>query len=63
VALSLNRVIIERLQRRNTSQKPSRNVTNVAVVSVSKGRATGGDASEIDRGIGGTATSGAASDE
>jgi NTE family protein len=41
VALSLNRVIIERLQRRNTSQKPSRNVTNVAVVSVSKGRATG----------------------
>jgi len=41
LALSLNRVIIERLQRRNTSQKPSRNVTNVAVVSVSHGLAPG----------------------
>ena len=37
LALTLNRVIIERLQRRNTSQKPLRNVTNIAVVSVSAG--------------------------
>jgi len=37
LALNLNRVIIERLQRRNTSQKPRRNVTNIAVVSVSAG--------------------------
>jgi NTE family protein len=37
LALNLNRVIIERLQRRNSSQKPERNVTNIAVVSVSAG--------------------------
>ncbi len=35
LALSLNRVVIERLHRRNTSQKTDRNVTNVAVLSVS----------------------------
>jgi NTE family protein len=37
LALNLNRVIIERLQRRNTSQKPLRNITNIAVVAVSPG--------------------------
>ena len=37
LAISLNRVIIERLQRWNTSQKAARNVTNVAVLSVSEG--------------------------
>ena len=39
LALNLSRVIIERLQRRNTSHKPVRNVTNIAVVSVSAGLA------------------------
>ena len=37
LALNLNRVIIERLQRSNTSQKTDRNVTNVAVLSISEG--------------------------
>ena len=37
LTLNLNRLIIERLQRSNTSQKRARNVTNIAVVSVSKG--------------------------
>jgi NTE family protein len=37
LALNLNRIIIERLQRRNTSQKIARNVTNVALVSISDG--------------------------
>ncbi len=41
LALNLNRVIIERLQRRNTSQKPRRNVTNIAVISVSEGLQSG----------------------
>ncbi len=36
LALKLNRVIIERLQRRNTSQKTVHNVTNVAVLSISE---------------------------
>ena len=36
LALNLNRIIIERLQRRNTSQKTIRNVTNVAVLSISE---------------------------
>ena len=36
LALNLNRVIIERLQRRNSSQKPIRNVTNLALLSVSE---------------------------
>ena len=39
LALNLSRVIIERLQRRNTSHKPVRNVTNIAVVSVGAGLA------------------------
>ena len=37
LAVNLTRVIIDRLQRRNTSQKPIRNVTNIAVISVSEG--------------------------
>src|SRR6516165_9315386 len=37
LALNLSRFIIERLQRKNTSQKPAHNVTNVAVVSISEG--------------------------
>jgi NTE family protein len=37
LTMHLNRVIIERLQRRNTSQKLRRNVSNIAVVSVSAG--------------------------
>ena len=37
LALTLSRVIIERLQRRNTTPKPMRRVTNIAVVSVSEG--------------------------
>ena len=37
LALNLNRVIIERLQRRNTSQKMTRSISNVAVVSISDG--------------------------
>ena len=37
LTLNLSRLIIERLQRRNTSQKQVRNVTNVAVASVSDG--------------------------
>lgn len=41
LAIKLNRIIIERLQRRNTSQKAVRNVTNVAVVSVSEGMLPG----------------------
>lgn len=41
LALNLNRVIIERLQRRNTSHKPARNVTNIAVVGVSPGSPPG----------------------
>jgi NTE family protein len=35
LALNLSRVIIERLQRRNDSQKPVRNLTNIAVVPIS----------------------------
>jgi NTE family protein len=37
LALNLNRVIIDRLQRRNTSQKVAHNVANIAVLSVSPG--------------------------
>ena len=37
VALNLNRVIIDRLQRRNTSQKVAHNITNIAVLSISEG--------------------------
>ena len=36
LALKLNRVIIERLERRNTSQKADHNVTNVAIVCISE---------------------------
>jgi NTE family protein len=36
LAINLNRVIIERLQKRNTSQKMDRNVRNVALVSISE---------------------------
>ena len=41
LALNLNRVIIDRLQRQNTSARAARNVTNIAVVSVSPGLPTG----------------------
>ncbi len=41
LALNLNRVIMERLQRRNTTLKPERNVTNIAVLSISPGIAPG----------------------
>ena len=41
LAINLTRVIIDRLQRHNLSQKPLRNVTNIAVVSVSGGLAPG----------------------
>ena len=34
LALNLNRIIIDRLQRQNASEKPTHNVTNVAVVGV-----------------------------
>ena len=37
LALNLNRLIIERLQLRNTSEKVVHNITNIAVVSVSDG--------------------------
>ena len=37
LALNLNRVIIERLQRRNTSHKATHNVVNIAVVPISEG--------------------------
>ena len=37
LTLNLNRLIIERLQRSNTSQKRERNVTNIAVISVRAG--------------------------
>jgi NTE family protein len=37
--LNLNRVIIERLERRNISQKTVHNITNLAVLSVSEGLA------------------------
>jgi NTE family protein len=37
LALNLNRVIIDRLQRRNASERRERNVTNVAVLGVSDG--------------------------
>jgi NTE family protein len=36
LALNLNRIIIERLERRNTSPRASHNVTNIAVVSISR---------------------------
>lgn len=39
LALKLTSVIIERLERRNTSQKSTHNVTNLAVVSISDGLA------------------------
>ena len=40
LALNLNRIIIERLERSNTSQKPAHNITNIAVLSISRGLQT-----------------------